>query len=571
MSIANRDEISNIILFAAFAIFLISFSTSKLSNEDDYFWHLAVGRYILEKGEFPKTDPFGFAIQGQQWLATVWGWDILTYQIYKLSGYEGLSILTPLIFLIIFSLFYRMAARLNVSISVLVPLLVILLFGLFERLTPRPHLISFLFLALLLYIIVSYKYSEPTSVRKIFFVPLIFLLWTNMHLGVLAGVVLWLIFVISEIITHPPFGTPPRRGFLLRILLVTLILGLALLVNPYGLELYKYIFSSFQMKSLSFISEWISPFNEQIRWKFNLIIYYIFLGGGVLTLFYAFKKKDLFTGLVVLLFGMNSFRAVRYTNDYMFVVFIFLALSLSFFLNRIHNQKIRSYILSSRHFKAVLSLLLIILTINIHTGSLYYYLNYNRTFGSGTDSSFYPVRAMQFISDNNLHRLCSKPFNTYETGGFFIWYFPESKNFIDSRVVNDFIMNEYDTIYTKRPGYEKKIEQYNFDYSICFEPSMISYPAVMKGSVISYFCNNENWKCVYWDDRTMFFVKDLPQLKDIISKYEYKYVTPYNFLFAREKLEENKEGMKQEIERKKAEDPNSIYLNSIIQYYQNQL
>jgi len=393
-----------------------------------------------------------------------------------------------------------------------------------------------------------------------------------MHAGVLAGIGLWFIFVVSEFIKSR--NSAARPG-LMRILLLTIASVLVLLANPYGFQLYKYLFSSFGMQSLSYISEWVSPFHEQIRWKFNLIVYYLFLAGGVLTVRYACKKKDLFVCLTVVLLAVNSFRAVRYTNDYMFVVFIFLTAAVNFFLERVHNDKLRTYILSSSHFKTLLSLILIILTINIYTGNLYSFLNYNRTFGFGIDSSFYPLRAMQFIKDNNLNNLCSKPFNTYEVGGFFIWNFPESKNFIDSRAVNDFIMNEYDTIYTKRQGYEKKIQHYNFDYAICFEPSMVSAPQVIKQFVSSYFCTNEEWKIVYWDDRTMLFIKDNPQLKDIISKYEYKYVTPYNFLFENAKLEkdiiQNREAVKQEIERKKREDPESIYLNSIIEYYQTQL
>jgi hypothetical protein len=93
----------NYILLSIFAIFLIFFTTNKLTNEDDYFWHLATGRFIAETGSIPSTDVFSFSTEGQHWLVTEWGWDVLTYYVFSVFSYVGLSGLTTLIFLLLFS------------------------------------------------------------------------------------------------------------------------------------------------------------------------------------------------------------------------------------------------------------------------------------------------------------------------------------------------------------------------------------------------------------------------------------------------------------------------------------
>ncbi len=46
-----------------------------------------------------------------------------------------------------------------------------------------------------------------------------------------------------------------------------------------------------------------------------------------------------------------------------------------------------------------------------------------------------------------------------------------------------------------------------------------------------------NGSLVFWDDKSFLFIKNLPKFKEIIDKYEYKYVTPYNFLYQKNVLE----------------------------------
>ncbi len=76
---------------------------------------------------------------------------------------------------------------------------------------------------------------------------------------------------------------------------------------------------------------------------------------------------------------------------------------------------------------------------------------------------------------------------------------------------------------------------------------------------------------IFWDDKSFLFFKNLPKFKEIIDMSEYKYVTPYNFLYNKTVLEkgvkEEPERVKKELQRKLSEDPNGLIINSLNNSY----
>ncbi|MBK8551786.1 MAG: hypothetical protein IPL53_12265 [Ignavibacteria bacterium] len=181
-----------------------------------------------------------------------------------------------------------------------------------------------------------------------------------------------------------------------------------------------------------------------------------------------------------------------------------------------------------------------------------------------------------FMKANNIPSTGEKPLNHFGSGGFLVWNFPESKNFIDSRNLNDEIFSEYNTLIAKKPGFEGKLKSYDFDYSLYLAPDLVRVPQEMEQTIISYFSKHpDEWKLVFWDDKSFLFVKNLPKFKEIIDKYEYKYATPYNLLYKKNVLEkaskEDPEQLKKEINRKLSEEPNGLIITSINNTYSSKL
>jgi hypothetical protein len=570
-------------LLAAFAVFIIFFTTFKISGDDDVFWHLATGKYVMETGHVPSTDIFGYVTQGQEWMPFEWGWDVVTYNIYKAFGYTGISVFRTIIFLLIFFIYYLILRKFKVSAALSVFMFLIIAFGIIDRLTPRPHIISLLFFVILLYLIISFRYFNRKNIY-IYFIPLIFLLWANMHMGILAGMFLFGIYVVSEVITflkQPSFSSKevPALDKKQLLILISIFCAslLVMLINPNGFSTYIYAYSHTKMKLLETINEWRSPFDSQFGGGFVGNIYKIFLFAGVLILYYAIKKKDVFFALVYIGFMIYSVRAVRFTVDYIIIIAIFLIVAINYIIINLRNKNLASFISDKPALKVILGLFLVFLSFSIPNDKLYLeMLQYYRISGFGINSDFIPTQMFDFMKENKITEIGERPFNHFGTGGYLVWNFPNAKNFIDSRNLNDNIFNEYNNIVGKRGGFEKKLNDYNIDYVIYLGPDLTRAPQEMQQTIISYLSQkSDEWKLVFWDDKSFLFVRNIPKFKDVIDKYQFNFVTPYNIVYQPQNLDKgfknNLEEFKKEVNRQKAIEPNGAFINSVLNKYQSKL
>jgi len=571
-------------LIFLFSIFIILLTTFKISGDDDVFWHLATGRYVVQTGTVPSTDIFGYVTQGQEWMPFEWGWDVLTYTLYNIGGYTAISVFRTVIFLLMFLLLFLTMRKFKVSFTIIFIFLTLLAFGIMDRLTPRPHIISLLFFVLLLYLIITYKYFRRDKPGILYFIPLIFLIWANMHMGIIAGMFLMGIFVVSEVIIFlkpVKFSSkeilPLTKPELVRLILILIASILVMLINPNSFATYVYAYDHTKMKLLETINEWRSPFDSMFGGGFVTTIYKTFLFGGLIILYYAVKKKDLFSALVFIGFAVYSVRAVRFTVDYIVIITVFIAISTSFIIYNSKSGFLINFFNASPVPKIIMEAALVLFIFNIPNNKLYMdYLKYYRVSGFGINSDFIPTQMFDFMKQNNIPQIGQRPLNHFGSGGFLVWNFPESKNFIDSRNLNDSIFNEYNSLISKRPGFENKLKSYDFDYSIYLAPDLVRAPKEMEQTIISYFSKHPNeWKLVFWDDKSFLFLKNLPKFKDIIDKYEYKIVTPYNYLYQKNILDqavtEDPERFKSEIKRKLDEEPGGLIIQSINNSYSNKL
>jgi len=568
-------------LLAVFFIFLIFFTTFKITGDDDVFWHLATGRFILQTGHIPSVDVFGFMTQGQPWMPFEWGWDVLTYSIYSFSGYVGISILRTIILVGTFYIFYYLLTKFKVSNTFSVFSLLVLAFGVIDRVTPRPHLISYLFFALLLLIICRYRYFNRDNKKVLYFVPVIFLLWANMHMGIIAGGFLMAVYFMAEALgTFYPSNNssvkPLSRKELLNLFVILAVSALMMLVNPNFLQTYIYSYDHTKMKMLETVNEWMSPFSSRYQDSLVSYIYKILLFAGVINIFYAVKKKDWFPALLYIAFAIYSVRAMRFTVDFVLIVFIFTVSSVYYYLNSLKSSSVKDFLFHKPALKVVIGLFIVFLTYNIPSNKLYLqYLTYYRITGFGINSDFIPTSMFDFMKTNDIPNIGEKVFNHFGTGGFYIWNFEGKQNFIDSRNLNDDIFNKYQHILAKRPGFEQKLDEYGIDYAIYLAPDLVRDPKEMENTCISYFSKSPNWKLLFWDDKSFLWVRNIPKFKDLIDKYEFKYLTPYNYAYNKPVLEkginEDMVTLKKEIDRKLADDPNGVVISSTLKLYGNRI
>jgi len=147
-------------LLITFEVFVFIFSSYKVTGDDDFFWHLATGRYIVENKIVPDRDIFGYVTEGNDWIPFEWGWDVLTYGLYNLGGYNLILLFRSLSFVFVFFLLFALLRKFKVNATLIFVVLTTLLFAIIDRLSPRPHVLSYVFFITIIYIFTCFKYLD---------------------------------------------------------------------------------------------------------------------------------------------------------------------------------------------------------------------------------------------------------------------------------------------------------------------------------------------------------------------------------------------------------------------------
>src|SRR5262249_23667057 len=79
---------------AAAAIYaLLLVLGARLLNDPDVYWHVAVGRWIVEHRAFPRVDTFSSTVAGAPWIAKEWLSQLLYAGAHAVAGWSGVVVL----------------------------------------------------------------------------------------------------------------------------------------------------------------------------------------------------------------------------------------------------------------------------------------------------------------------------------------------------------------------------------------------------------------------------------------------------------------------------------------------
>ena len=546
-----------------FLVLVAVMSLYKINGEDDIFWHIETGRYIVQNMTIPSADVFGFVTQGQQWIPFEWLWDVTAFSAYSAAGFSGLYIFNSILLILIFYLLFTVLDSLKIRYPLNLFLLLIVFAGVFYRTGIKPQMLSYLFLVLTLKLISDYKYFSGNAVKLFLLVP-VFMLWANVHMGVTMGIVLLLAFITDIFLSVFIFKKTEEYLKSSRAAVLAAVTALfSVLVNPFGYSTFVYAYNHTKMKMLEVVYEWMSPFNENFAGRFSTIIFVVFLILSLFTLAKSFRKKDYFIVISIIITGYYGVTTLRFTVDYIYVSFIFFILMHKEYLTGLQNKK-----LLNKHNNALqygLGIIFLLLILFSFNGTSYRVFGFSREFGTGVYEGTFPVKMYNFMKQNNIAETGERPFQTFEYGGYFLSNFPGKKNFIDSRNLNDEIWNSFLTVFNKKEGYQKLIKDFDFDYFIIFRPTLPSVSQELETTVISYLSKNENeWKLVYWDEQSLLFVKNDIKFIEITGKFAYRYITPYNIMYRadllRNAINKDRETVYKEFERLKSEGVNNFFM-----------
>lgn len=494
-------------------LFLIAVCFALLTpvRDNDFFWHLATGKWIAEHKELPKTDPFAYTtslkaqeelyrakiILTQYWLA-----NLLQYGIFSIASFSGIIALRVLIILVTLLVLSAHLWKKGLDAISIILLLLPLSFVLMAYEGDRPNQMTFLFAALFMFLTDSMKRGE----KKGYLLPPVFFLWANMHSGFLLGAVIAVIVVVSEMIKKMFMRdyVPDKR--LITVMLITIGAGF---LNPNGYTMvYSMLFETSRHYN-AYVSETQAPLSyTKIRgysnvWRLGISLFFALLYFMSQIFSQSLRPKEKIQHLcdelllVIFLAGI-SLTAVRYIPLFVIVVVPVIA---PLFSGKFQGmlQKLSGYLVPE------------LLIVAVSLGWIY--SSYPLTvLNRPTVGLYFPRAAVQFIKQKEMK---GHFFNYYDWGGYLIWqFYPEQSVFIDGRGISLNVFQDYDDILSGRqemfigkPYYKAILEAYSVRHLIM--------PAIdMSGDIIKVLKSLENdpeWHLIFVGYSSLIFTRDVVQ------------------------------------------------------------
>jgi len=228
-----------------FLVALLAFAgPTRPTADNDTWWHLRTGGWILDHGAIPKTDPFSWTATGREWVTHEWAAQTIFAALHRAAGPAALLLLAGVLVGAAALLLQQSGRRLGhdpwaVAVASLTAVFLTTL-----EWSIRPHLFTLFFVALFCYLLVT----ESEGPRRItwLLVPAT-LVWANLHGAFVLGPLLIGAFVVGALLDREL----PRARRLLVIGAAALVAGA---INPAGPGLYLYPLHVAEVSEL--ISEW---------------------------------------------------------------------------------------------------------------------------------------------------------------------------------------------------------------------------------------------------------------------------------------------------------------------------
>ena len=448
--------------FGLFITLLITLLVFPLQDGDTFFY-LAIGRYFFEHGSFPEADIYSYVSKNwhilHEWLSY-----LIFYAVYLVGNYVGLILFKTAIWAGIFFTFLKYVTKfkLNLIFSYLILLLTVIACS--HRFTERASLFSEVFFVLIFYWFVN---ANNFLSKKLYFLPLIFLAWVNMHPGYILGlfiITLFLIFDLFECFWQRKSARRRPKIFIFSYILCFI----ALLINPYFINGVLYPIKTVLKPSWdlykSFNYEWMPTFNSPFVETFEVRVLCVLILVSFFLLFRNFKiYKNKFVlylalhvGLIILISQASRFMTTGSLG--------LCILSLKYLKDK-NIENLQLFTLKT-NFESVFLVLFGICQIS----AIVYILNFGyistagpRKFEFGIDSEIFPVEAVNFIQN---HQIQGKIFNEYEWGGYLIWKLNRADSIFIHGHIDDpnLLAHDYQAINSPANKFDQTIQKYGIKY-----------------------------------------------------------------------------------------------------------
>ncbi len=458
--------------------------------DTDLGWHLKYGEHFIKTGDILRANTFSAEMADFKWSNIAWMTDILSYLIYSLGGFFALTLAGAIV---VTSTFFFFSKAFKVDFwqkAILFPLLIFFVEPL-NRISFRGQLISVMLLGVLLYLLEKYK---DGSQKALFFVPLLFFIWANIHgqfilgLGVLF---LWLFADVVENVIKAKKLNDEVKSKAVQYAGISILSLLLPIIHPFGIGIYEDALIHFHNPLLKSIAEYVPPEELSTTW-INQLFMAIFLSVGIIT--YVIQKKwrnTLTTIIPSLLLYTVSLNVKRYAWSMYYVAIPLLKPLADFF--RPPTKRIQ------RHVATGIFLVLIMMTLIIKY-PLTQFADMNWNVYCQEIGNCSPQGAEKLKK----YYIPGKTMTLYDWGGWLIWNYPAIKPSTDGR------MHLWE-----KDGYSGFRHDYNIEQNIA-DLHFSKYEVVFTGkekpiySRLQELENEGTWRKMYEDPKSVIFTRVSP-------------------------------------------------------------
>jgi hypothetical protein len=525
-------------------LYTILLSLFAIRN-NDIWWHMAVGKRLVETGEWITNDPFLFSLPEIPWVPHAWLSEIVLYGIHAWYSPVGLIVFRAVIVAIIFLLLFLQLRKLGVSFTLASPFVLLVLLNAHSRFIVRPHLFGYLLVVILVGWLLSPRSRE--GVRFFVFPAILQVLWVNLHASFYIGPCIVFLFYLGEWINarlsflKPGFGgapAPPKRVALLLLLMIAVSF-----VNPSPLEMVIQPLSGENIELLTeYNLEWRSPFDPEIKGGAFHPYYELLLVIAVAAFAVAWRRVRVSSLLIVGWFALLSINAHRFRLEFALVALplVLEQLSLAPLVQSVRGKLVRAGSGALRvPFVGALALSVLLIA-----------TSWDRVQIGGAVSDRFPTEAFHFVRSEGV---AYRSFHSMAFGSYLIWdLYPERQAFIDGRTLSPELHGDFLACQTISAGFNGVVRKYLLDGFI------LPVPERCDGGMTRlhhFLMQAEAWVLVHVDTNALIYIVEGSAPDDWMKEHAYRVYHPLTFA-RQQSLPTPLELVAAELERAQLEAPN---------------
>lgn len=225
-------------IFLGLWLILMIGGRSRFFRDPGAFWHTVVGREMLSSHHLIYQDHFTFTFAGKKWVAHQWLGECAMALIDRIDGLDSLLLVTVTILAALYTWLAHRLIREGLHWALASVVLMLTIAASSSHFHIRPHIATIVFLGIMFGMLCDFERGRIGFRGLLWLIP-ISIVWTNIHGGILGGLATMILAWAGWSLYRFIGWESPFSGFrqIFSFALVNVACGLAILVNPYGLDL----------------------------------------------------------------------------------------------------------------------------------------------------------------------------------------------------------------------------------------------------------------------------------------------------------------------------------------------